>query len=269
MHTSHHHHPSFVFNPSADGSESLVEGLCQGFPGSLRVSDVTDYGKSRNLVVAFDCNQRRYVAKYFATRKLPDLISRWLRLPSKAEKSYRHALRIQESGFLTALPVGYWDNAPGSGRYSGGFLAEHIAGPWVADIHDPNLDMDYRKDLMTDLSFFTLRLHLAGLRPGDYNVGNILYTEDEESAEGERRFWLIDINRFKFGRPPSLPEAMLAFDQLGAEDWMLPYLVWPYVDMRGWDRSEAWHWILRHRRRSALRKILKHPWRAMRGRRHP
>lgn len=250
----------YLCNPAEPEGCLLAELLSPGFPESEEISSVFDYGKTRNRVLAFNYKGKRYVAKYFTSPSLAEKIKVLLGFKSKARKGYDNALRILGSGISTATPIAVWETYSCGILIGCGLITDYLDGLCVGLIHVPEVPEDERRRVGRAFSDFTLRMHLAGLYPKDYNVGNVIVETREEPTEPESRyrFSLIDVNRFNFGKVPGKKKAMKGFDQLGVYNEMFDSVVVPYANQRGWDPEECRKMILASRDRTKLLKRLAH-----------
>lgn len=248
-----------ITNPAVPGAEEVARIAMTNIDNNADVSDILDYGKTRNRVIGFSFGGRRYVVKYFGRPAFPARLLSLFGRRSKARKSYENSKTVIEAGFDAATPVAYWEQRCCGVLISSGFLSYCIDLPLVSLIYDESYPRELRDSVRRDLSAFMLRLHTAGLWPKDFNIGNILL--NPRDPEGERRFWLIDLNRFRSGAVPSMREAMLSFDQLGVRPQDYPFTVAPYAAAKGWDLKKCTSLIEKFHRRYALLKRLKHPFR--------
>lgn len=150
---------------------------------------------ARNSVYAYTCEDgTRLCIKDFHTPSLINsLVYTHLRA-GKARRSYENAQRLIAMGFDTPEPVAYIEIHRGALLTRSYYICRQID-----DAEDLRLwhlrDFEAMSPVLDDLAQYMVRLHRAGVYHKDFSPGNILYrTED-----GIRRFYLIDINRMKFG----------------------------------------------------------------------
>lgn len=207
---------------------------------------------NRNTVELVDIKGKPVVVKrYKKTNFITGLIYTFFR-KSKARRAYEHALELIKRDIRTPFPVAYFEKREYGIFRSGYFISEYVDLPAVSELfYTDKLDRK-RHDIMAgQLSRFTLTLHRKGIIPLDYNTSNLLVEMDGEHC----RFYLIDINRMKFGHVPEINEAMASFFQLGTYPNDYFGLLGPYVNERGFDFEEALYHVIRHRRhQKRLRK---------------
>lgn len=250
----------YLLNDSISDSDELVRILAEGFPESDGWN-VIDYGKTRNRVLGFDYGLRRYVVKYFARTSWLDKLRVLSGGVSKARKAFENAIEILRAGMPTAEPVAAWETYRHGLLHDCGLITSYVDGPNVAGMYLDSTPKSEREGLARSLSDFTYALHIAGLVPKDYNVGNLIIA----SKEGEKYgFSLVDVNRFGFGKVPGMREAMKGFDQLGVNDALFDCLVRPYCEKRGWDPEKCRRVMEKSRRRSCLLRHFKNLFKATR-----
>ena len=152
----------------------------------------------RNLVtVRTLSDNRKVVIKSF---KEPNLINkivyRFFR-KSKAKRSYEFASILIKRGIGTPLPILYKENFDFLGLKESYYVSFFV-----------NSDLTYR-ELTTDFSIsdheeilraftrFTYQLHEKGINFLDHSPGNTLI---EIKNDGGYKFYLVDLNRMRFGR---------------------------------------------------------------------
>ncbi len=249
-----------------DKITSEVQGSAK--PDSIgdHLSLIKDFGQQRNRVLLIEYKGKKYVSKQFKRPKfLNGLIRRWIR-GSKARKAYRNAEKLIENGFATATPVGWSERHKGLRTTDSWLVTDYLDHHLIAEFRDPYHTLLQKQALMKALSSYMLKLHSAGIYPMDFNIGNIFYRaipefHDQKNhtpiPEDIKEFYLIDINRMKFGKEPTFKQVMRSFDQLGILPEEYPYLLYPYIDARGWDREKSIDTILRYRNRNSYKKKLK------------
>lgn len=225
-----------------------------------------DYCQSRNKVLRVGFRGRRYVLKQFKRPSaIAGFVKRWI-TGSKARKAVRNASALLQSGFNTARPVIWWERHERGLMTDSWLVAEFLDYHLIAEFREPSLNKVQQQALMKGVSLYMLRLHMAGFLPSDFNIGNLFYSATDNFFKGEgditsddiTDFFIIDINRMKQGRVPGFREAMKSFDQLGILPEEYPYLLYPYVDARGWDREACVKEIMKLRQRNSIRKRLTH-----------
>lgn len=259
-------------NPEAmDLMTSIInDGIATSSVEDEKISNspqlLKDFGQSRNRVLLIRYKESIYVAKNFKRPiALSGFIKRWVS-GSKASKAYRNACILMRNGFNTARPIIWWERVE-KGRITDSWLiTEYLDHHLIAEFRDPYHNKVQQQALMRALAAYMLRLHEAGFRPLDFNIGNLFYSatdnffkgEDDITSDDITDFFIIDINRMKQGRVPGFSEAMKSFDQLGILPEEYPYLLYPYADARGWNREACVKEIMKLRQRNSIRKRLTH-----------
>ncbi len=148
---------------------------------------------ARNRIFAFDSPLGRLSLKAF---KQPILIQRFIYSylrPSKAKRSYEHAMRLKEKGFGTPEPLAYaieWKHGLLAHSY---YLCRLIEN--AKDLRDLMGGESKDPTLMKAVAQFIAQLHKAGIWHTDLSPGNVLYRVE---ASGSYLFYLVDLNRMKF-----------------------------------------------------------------------
>lgn len=208
---------------------------------------------NRNKVVLVTVGGKQLVLKKYKPANLFTGLVYTLFRKTKARRAYDHALRLLDAGFDTPFPVAYFEKRRWGLFRDGYFISEYAELPSAADFfYGDRSDRAEHEFLAESLSKFTLKLHLEGIIPLDFNMSNILMKKEGK----DYRFVLIDINRMKFGRVPRLREAMRSFFQLGTYPHDHLSLLVPYTSARGYDFEDALYYVIRYRRhQKRLRRI--------------
>lgn len=242
-----------VINPEYSTLEAEFQ---KAIKSQLPVDKV--FCNKRNTVELVTIAGRKMVVKRYRRQGLFNRFIYTFFRKSKARRAYEYALMLNEKGFHSPTPIAYFEESK-SGLFSDGyFISEYISGPSVLDLFygDSPLPFDSPKRALiaAKISDLTLRLHLGGIQPLDYNMSNILV--ENPGSDENMRFWLIDLNRMKVGKVPAVKQAMLSFFQLGTYYPDYAKLLEPYASARGWDVETCIYRIIRHRRAfNRLRKL--------------
>jgi Lipopolysaccharide kinase (Kdo/WaaP) family len=129
---------------------------------------------------------------------------------SKAERSWRAAQQLVAAGFDTARPLAWIESqAPdGPAWFVTELLAEVTEARYLlraartgsAAVDFPQFPLD---EFLVACAGLARRLHDAGIWFRDFTSGNVLLRRE---ADGSLRLFLVDLNRARFGRPPTLSE---------------------------------------------------------------
>lgn len=128
--------------------------------------------------------------------KKPNLVNAYVYTTvrtSKAERSYRNAMKMSELGFLTPEPVAYGEVRNGIKLVSSCYICRELVG--ASEMRNWE-DFPNAATLIPAFAREIYRLHKAGVWHKDFSPGNILY---KETAADTYDFYYVDLNRMKFG----------------------------------------------------------------------
>ena len=176
-------------NPKYAGIREWVEKVVrEGMPADGEV-----IYRGRNVLYRSIVNGTSVVVKEF---KKPNPVNAYVYTTlrtSKAERSYRNAMRMSESGFLTPEPVAYGEVRNGLKLMSSCYICRELEG--AKEMRNWQ-DYPNASTLVPAFAHEIYRLHQAGVWHKDFSPGNILY---KETAAGTYDFYYVDLNRMKFG----------------------------------------------------------------------
>ena len=164
-----------------------LEGLPERFADEGRV-----IYKGRNELREISALGRRLVVKRFKRdRLIQKLVRRYV--SGKAEKSFRNACRLIETGINTPHPIGWLEVRNRAGfRTDQYYVCEYTeARPIAGQVID---ERKYDPEFMKALAGLFVTLHEKGIYFRDSNNTNIRYVRDANGID----FELIDINRMRF-----------------------------------------------------------------------
>ena len=121
--------------------------------------------------------------------------------PSKAERAYRHAIRLRALGIDTPEQVAFVEvrrRGLLDGCY---FVAVHSGYRSLRPVAELDIQRPEVAAVLDALADFLFRMHNAGVLHKDLNIGNILYRGDRCSGYA---FQVIDTNRMRFYRSLSM-----------------------------------------------------------------
>lgn len=148
---------------------------------------------ARNRIFALDSPLGRLSLKAF---KQPIFIQRFIYSylrPSKAKRSYEHAMALKEIGIGTPEPLAYaieWKHGLLAHSY---YLCRLVEN--AKDLRDLMGGETKDPRLMKAVAQFIVQMHEAGVWHTDLSPGNVLYTVEKN---GCYQFYLVDLNRMKF-----------------------------------------------------------------------
>lgn len=169
----------------AQGMDSIVR---EGIPkGAVQI-----YRGARNTLYDITVGGSRLCVKHFRHAKFPNnyIYTNFRR--SKAQRSFEHARRLADLGFLTPEPLCYGENKK-RGRLLDSFYFSRFED--LPNIRDWT-KLPFDKELIAALGDEMVKLHRAGVLHKDFSPGNILYRRD---SDGRFQFYYVDLNRMKFG----------------------------------------------------------------------
>lgn len=209
--------------------------------------------KGRNEIRLFEAGGLRLNVKQY---RIPILLNRlvygfWR--PSKAERAYRYALRLQALGVNTPSPVAYLEEKrSGILRYSY-FISLQV--PYSRRFYEFGTEpLPGKEEIVRDFGIFTARLHNAGIYHKDYSPGNILF----DVKEGKAEFCLVDINRMEFG-PVGMDKGCSNFARLWGKEPFFRLIAQEYAWERHFDPEECTARILKYRRKFWTRYLRRKP----------
>jgi len=225
-----------VLNPKAKQFETFIQSV----PEIFEKEGKTIY-KQRNEIKVFDVNGISLNVKRF---KVPHVINRivysFFRL-TKAERSYRYALVLEEKGISTPEPVAYiLIKKHGLLHYSY-YISRQVSHAHTMYEFGKG-GITGREYIIEAFARFTAKSHEKGVFHKDYSPGNILF----DIKNGQVDFCLVDINRMQFGEV-SVKKGCANFARLwGQKDFFL-LLAEEYAHVRGIEPDECLRWILYYR----------------------
>ncbi|MBB4037507.1 serine/threonine protein kinase [Dysgonomonas hofstadii] len=228
-----------VINDDYGALLRFIEDLPLSF---LRSGEVVYSG--RNLIKTFDVDGLKLNVKSFKKPILINQIAYGTCRKSKARRSYEYAFRLKENGFHTPDPIAYLE------------LREYklLKYSLYISIHEEfdgimrefyNGQLEGREELLRQFALYTAALHEKKILHIDYSSGNILYKK-----EGDKyTFYLVDLNRMRFGRTISLDTACYNFRRLWGNDEMISFMVKEYARARNFDEATCLRKTFEYRKR--------------------
>lgn len=182
-----------------------------------------------NVVKLFKVADVQLVVKRYKKQRLINRILNSLLRQSKAQRAYENALKLEELGVITPLPVGYVDVYSGILLKHSYFVSLYVRCKSVKNfLSAPSPDKTKR---VKDFARFSYNIHKKGIYHNDYSLQNVLYFPTPEGYD----FCLIDINRMRF-KKYSRSRAMHNLRRLDLPLDVIVYLLMEYAHM---DQSDA------------------------------
>lgn len=155
----------------------------------------------RNTVRLFEIDgQRLAVKRYGHISLLNRLLYGFLR-KSKAERAYRHAIRLRQLGVGTPEEVAFLEVRRHCLLDTCYFVARYSDYKPLQPVTELDIQRPEVAAVLDALADFLFRMHNAGVLHKDLNIGNILYRGDRCSGYA---FQVIDTNRMRFYRSLSM-----------------------------------------------------------------
>ncbi len=228
-----------VINPTYSHLASFVEEL----PSEFAKKGSVVY-KARNEIRRYDTTTPPLAVKRY---KVPILINRIvyaLFRPTKAERSYSYALRLQNLGISTPAPIAYLEQYRGGLLTTSYFVSEMVEHEYMMRVFEHCTLTEEYLTLLHAFAQFTVELHEKGVHHHDYSPGNILFTKREDGYH----FCLVDINRMQFGKL-SRKACLRNFHRICGQEEVVRQLVVYYATLRGWDIEQSVKEALQYRAR--------------------
>lgn len=242
MPVSIHTHPDY-----ADKKQELLR-LVATFEAE---GDVVVKG-SRNTIKTNDLDGEKVNIKFFRKPGLLNSFIYSLIRPTKARRSFEYAQYLLKHHVLTPHPIAYIEEKAGGRLGSSYYICRHIDYDFTFRelIHDPLFPE--RELILEQFTAFTYRMHEAKINFLDHSPGNTLIVK---RGEGHYEFYLIDLNRMKFG-DMSIEARMDNFKKLWPSRTMVKIIAKEYAALSG-KSFEKLHTMLLQSSLAFKRKINK------------
>ncbi|MCZ4695114.1 hypothetical protein DWB61_08805 [Ancylomarina euxinus] len=211
-------------NPKYKHLQSFLENL----PENFNVLGSSLY-KGRNEIKTIEIDGIILNVKSFKVPHLVNKIAYTYIRKSKAEKSFKYGLKLQDLGINTPEPVA------SIVCYKNGLICHsyYISLQFEYDYTIRELiigKIPFNTTLLEDFTQFTFDNHQKGVLHQDYSPGNILIKQLDE----ETLFSMVDINRLKF-KQLSLVDKLKNFSQLWADEEFLKIIARKYAQLSQMD----------------------------------
>jgi tRNA A-37 threonylcarbamoyl transferase component Bud32 len=154
-------------------------------------SDATLIYKARNQVFTVERGGYKLNIKAFRVPRFPNSIIYGNIRKSKARRSMENAQTLVSLGIGTPTPVAYIERRSALKMHESYYVSVQLDADNLRDWTDKP-DCEH---LLSSLAAEMVHLHKLGVYHKDFSPGNVLYT----SQNGTYKFYLIDLNRMKFG----------------------------------------------------------------------
>jgi hypothetical protein len=246
---------SFVIHTHYRSLTTELESLLQSF--QERGEYVTK--GERNVIKKIAIGNEHFNIKKFKTPNLlQGFVYRFLR-KSKAKRSFEYAQRLIDCGMHTPFPVGYQEN------YSvvlaeSFYISKHLEYDLDFRVlnHSPNYPN--REEILRQFTGFTFQLHENGIEFLDHSPGNTLIVDN---GDGTYRFYLIDLNRMRFGNL-DFDQRLRNFRRLWLSKTMIKIIAKEYAKLYGKSEEETRRRLSKHsrdfQRKKVAKKLRKKKW---------
>jgi serine/threonine protein kinase len=226
-----------IINPEYKRLTSFIEAIPSLFDKKGEV-----IYKERNEIKVFDAGEEKIIVKSF---KIPHFFNKIIYSclrSSKAERSYKYALKLIEKEINTSMPVAYLEEKQTGLLTSSYYVSIYKEYPGMLRElrYSP---LTEKKELACAFARFTADIHQKGVFPLDYSPGNILY----QKIGDEYNFCLIDINRMRFV-PVDLALGAYGFRRLWGNEETLSFIAKEYAKLRNFDEEKFEYLALKHHR---------------------
>lgn len=166
--------------------------------------------RNRNALKIFRLSDTSINIKSFKTPHfINSIVYRFFR-PSKARRSFVYAHKLLEKGIGTPQPIAFFEERSFWGLRRSYYVSNHL--DYDLTYRDLIRDSEYEgnKEILEAFAAFTYDLHRKEIHFLDHSPGNTLI---KIKANGVFDFFLVDLNRMKFG-PLDFKTRMKNFERL-------------------------------------------------------
>jgi len=216
-----------VANPDYSYLNSFLEAL----PNSFDKEGETIY-KGRNHLKVFTLGNEKIIVKSF---KIPLFFNRVIYArfsPSKAERSFKYALKLIEKQINTPQPIAYLERKKNGLLTDSYYISVYKEYPGILrELRYHTLEE--KMDMVSAFVRFTADIHEKQVFPLDYSPGNIIY----EKVGDKYDFCLIDINRMQF-KPVDMQAGAYGLRRLWGNEETIAYMAREYAKLRQFDEKQ-------------------------------
>lgn len=195
--------------------------------------------------------------------KTPNLINKFVYRffrKSKAKRSFEFAQYLENNGFGTPKPLGYFENSSALTFKDSYYASEHLQADLTYRELTTDLNYPNHEDILRAFTRFSFALHQKGINFLDHSPGNTLI----ELNNGDYKFYLVDLNRMQFGKMDFVTR-MKNLSKLTIHESMVKVMSSEYAKVSGEDESlifntmwkETQDFQERYYRKKRLKKKLK------------
>lgn len=207
-------------------------------------SDANVFDNGRNLIAKVEIENEHLSIKSF---KIPNsfnrIVYRYFR-KSKAKRSYEYANRLLKADILTPFPIAYIETFSALGLKRSYYISRHLDYNFDFRVLLHNPKFQDRENILKQFTEFTFKLHENNINFLDHSPGNTLITK---VAEGQYKFYLIDLNRMQF-ETMNFDKRMHNFRRLWLSKAMIRIMATRYAELYGKTFAETHTLMLKHSR---------------------
>lgn len=216
-----------IINPEFENLRNYI--MCM--PSIFDTEGKTLY-QGRNTLKCFSANNYDFVVKSFKRPIFVNKIGYTFFRPSKAKRSYEHALIVLKKGLKTPTPIAYIE------EYVCGLLNrsyyisvyDSVSINVASYVHGENYD----EIVLKAMAVYIARLHNNEILHLDLSPGNILINKTKLPVE----FSIVDINRMKF-QPITKDIAFWNFRRLSRSVKVSTFMAQQYAISQSFDVAES------------------------------
>lgn len=245
-----------VFNSNSKSFNNELQSFIKNFEAEGNMFNDGD----RNVIKTITIDGILVNVKSFRTPNfINTFVYRFFR-KSKAQRSFEYAQFLNKNDIGTAKPFGYFENSSIVTFKDSYYASEHLE----ADLtyRELTTDLDYPKHeaILRAFTRFSFTLHQKGINFLDHSPGNTLI----ELNNGDYKFYLVDLNRMKFGKMDFITR-MKNLSKLTTHESMIKVMSNEYAKLSGEDEilvfntmwKETQDFQERYYRKKRLKKKLK------------
>lgn len=181
---------------------------------------------SRNTIKTYDVNSQLLNVKSFKKpNALNSIVYKFLR-DSKAERSYKYALKLLKSGIGTPQPIAFSETSTALCLGKSFYVCEHIVTEFTYRDLVENPSLQDHEAMLRAFTVFCVKLHDAGIEFKDHSPGNTLIKVNEDRSFS---FYLVDLNRMTFHDSMSFEERMYNLRRLTPKKEMVAIMASEYA----------------------------------------
>ena len=155
---------------------------------------------------------------------------------SKAMRAYQHASQLRELGISTPEEIAMIETYKNGILQDCYFVSASSSYHSMAFLRDEGFNRESMYPLIDAMVEWIVKLHNKGILHQDLNVSNILY---KELANGDFDFQVIDNNRMKFSKNPSMNVRLKNLCRLSVDLELHNYILKQYAQRVQHDCNKA------------------------------